>query len=592
VVKQLLVTTALEETWKEDMPVIFLGEWCKLHARKDKWESLESTVCPYHWDDRDKLFKDYQFTSEIYERVLADLAMDLNKMHQQNMSIRAWRILLGPWLGYFMQMLFDRWCMIQYASTLKGEFQTVVLTGNESDMVPNDMNHFYELYLNDEWNHFIYGCILKKFGTVEIINVQKNASALKNNFLKKNSPIDFFKKSIKSIYNQVAFFLTKKRSPFFFNTYLLSRDRIKLALKYGQLPILETLENPEKIDVDSKQRDWFLQGDSYSAFESFARHLIPKQIPVAYLEGFSMLVKKADEVNWPSQPKLIFTSISFNSDDIFKMYAARNVDRSTSLVIGQHGGHYGIGKWFFNEEHEIAISDKFVSWGWKNPQQPKVTPVGQLKSKKPLRIDHGKQNGILLVTATLPRYSYFMYSIVVSSQWIHYFNDQCAFVENLSGTIRNNLTVRLYKNDFGWDQLQRWKNCFPDVKYDEGQINIEDHIKKSRIFVSTYNATTYLESFTINIPTIIYWNPVYAEIRDTAIPFFEDLKRVGIFHETPESAANFINLIWDGVDSWWNSIEVKEVVNRFKQNFCFLSDNLVATLDSEFKMLIEENSSN
>lgn len=579
-----MVTTPLEETWKENMPVVFLGEWCKLHARKEKWEGLESVVCPYHWDDRGKLLNDYHFISEIYERVLVDLAVHLNKIHRKDMSIRAWRILLGPWLGYFMQMLFDRWCMIQYTSTLKAELQTVVLTGNESDMVPNDMNHFYELYLNDEWNHFIYACILKNIGNVEIISVPKNDSALK-----KSLSAGSLKKKIKSIYNQVAFLMIKKRSLFFFNTYLSSRDSMKLALKFGQLPILETTEDPVKMGVNSKKRDWFLKGDSYSAFELFARQLIPKQIPVAYLEGFSMLVKKADEVNWPSQPKLIFTSISFNADDIFKMYTARNVDRGASLVIGQHGGHYGIGKWFFNEEHEIEISDKFLSWGWNDPEQPKVTAVGQLKSKKPLGIDHGKQNGILLVTATLPRYSYFMYSIVVSSQWIHYFNDQCVFVDKLSATIRNNLTVRLYKNDFGWDQLQRWKNCFPDIKYDEGHINIEDHIKQSRIFVSTYNATTYLESFTMNIPTIIYWNPVYAEIRNIAIPFFEELKRVGIFHETPEAAANFINQIWDDVDSWWNSKEVKEVVDHFKQHFCFLSDNLVASLENEFKMLIEKN---
>ena len=32
-------------------------------------------------------------------------------------------------------------------------------------------------------------------------------------------------------------------------------------------------------------------------------------------------------------------------------------------------------------------------------------------------------------------------------------------------------------------------------------------MKESKIYVSTYNATTYLEAFAINIPTIIFWNP-------------------------------------------------------------------------------------
>ena len=57
-----LVTTALEDTWPEpDKPTLFLGEWCKLHLRKNYWKNFISKTVPYHWDDRDKLYKDYQY---------------------------------------------------------------------------------------------------------------------------------------------------------------------------------------------------------------------------------------------------------------------------------------------------------------------------------------------------------------------------------------------------------------------------------------------------------------------------------------------------------------------------------------------------
>ena len=31
-----LVTTADENTWPENEKILFLGEWCRLYARKDK----------------------------------------------------------------------------------------------------------------------------------------------------------------------------------------------------------------------------------------------------------------------------------------------------------------------------------------------------------------------------------------------------------------------------------------------------------------------------------------------------------------------------------------------------------------------------
>lgn len=586
-VKRLLVTTALEETWGQDTAVFFLGEWCKLHARKEKWEAIENSVCPYHWDDRNKLFKDYQYLTELHERLLCDLAIQLNKIHNIDFNVRAWRILAGPWLGYFTQILFDRWCMIQYAGQSDQQLKTVILEGKEGSMVPYDMNHFYTFFLNDEWNYFIYSCILAEFPCIE----QLKSPWLTNTSPNHNTAAYTSKKNLRQkiiqIYNKVACFLNGKNALLLINTYLSWKNYINLSFRFKQLPVLEGLDKPVNAVVNTTERKWVLKGESYSSFEVFARKIIPQQIPVAYLEGFMELYARAEKMNWPAHPKVIFTAISFNANDVFKMYAARHIQKSTALVIGQHGGHYGIGKWFFNEEHEIAISDKFLSWGWIKSNEPRVVKVGQLKSKKPKGISHSTQTELLLVTATLPRYSYFMYSIMVSSQWLNYFNQQCEFVDKLSGSIRHKVTVRLYKNDFGWNQLHRWKERFPELNYDEGQINIDEHITKSRLFVSTYNATSYLESFTMNIPTVIFWDPGYTEIRDSAIPYFEDLKRVGVFHETPESAANHINEIWNDVDTWWNSVEVRNVVNRFTRNFCDLSDQLVDNVEKELRELLD-----
>ena len=176
-----------------------------------------------------------------------------------------------------------------------------------------------------------------------------------------------------------------------------------------------------------------------------------------------------------------------------------------------------------------------------------------------------------------------MYSIIMSSQYLNYLDDQFVFVESLSKSIRNALTVRLYKNDYGWEQQSRWKDRFPNIDLDSGLLNINKLISKSRIYVSTYNASTYLESLAMNVPTIIFWNPNHWEIRDSAQPYFDNLKEVGIFHETPESAAGHIISVWDDVEKWWSNESLTKSVKQFCNRFSNISENPLKSIYNEIQ---------
>ena len=100
-----LITSSDERTWKFDRPVLFLGEWCKLYSRKHSWEKIEAEVLPYHWDDRDKCYKDQQYLLELFERLLIELSTELNKVHGVSFSLRYWRIVIGPWLFHYIDLL-------------------------------------------------------------------------------------------------------------------------------------------------------------------------------------------------------------------------------------------------------------------------------------------------------------------------------------------------------------------------------------------------------------------------------------------------------------------------------------------------------
>lgn len=564
--KRVLVTTAIEETWPSDKPVLFLGEWCRLYSRRAVSQAMDAVVCPYHWDDREKLLQDFQALQGLYEVLLVEVTAGLNSLHGETFSLRYWRILVGAWLGYFTQIVFDRWAMLLNACRQYEIVETIVLRGAEETLVPNDTGAFARMYVGDDWNHHIYTSIIERCTKITCASRARSTTDNITAFAPPPRKGSVYR-SMATAWMRLGAKLRCEDDAFFITTYLPPAQEAGLQLRLGQLPQFWTPIPTPAVGWNPNFRQWKLRPDLAGGFGRLVRDLIPQQMPRVFLEGYAALRNEVRSAPWPKRPKLIFTSNSHLGDDFFKAWAAEKVEAGRPLIIGQHGGHYGIGRWSFVESHEIAISDRFLTWGWSQAGSPKVTPVGQLKALKASRVRHATAPRLLLVTCALPRYSYCMYSVIVAGQYIDYFKDQCAFVSQLPATLRQALTVRLFPSDWGWGQRARWNDQFPDVELDAGDKSLNDRAREARIYVSTYNATTYLESFAMNIPTIIFWNPKHWEIRDTARPHFDALKCAGVFHESPQSAAHFIATIWEHVDDWWQSPAVRKAVGQFQVNF-------------------------
>jgi len=586
-VQRLLITTALEDTWRDDVPVVFLGEWCRRYSRTARWSKMDAEVVPYHWDDRAKFAADYQYLQGLFEQLLQEIRVQLNQIHGVNHGLRFWRILIGPWLGYFLQLLFDRWTSIQQAVSDCELSGTIVLVGQESSLVPNDMADFNRLWVGDEWNTQLYGAILQQFTSIPcILQARKSVEAASNPSAAPPSWKQEIKRVVAVGLGRAGSLLARDRDAFFLHTYLPFRDELTLYRRMGQVPQLRRSVPAVREAIDGEQRRWTVAGESRSPFEVCARALIPHQMPAVYLEGYRRLVEQAASLHWPKRPCVIWTSNAHSADDVFKVWAAEKVEQRTPLVIGQHGGVYGVARVSSAEDHETAISDAFLTWGWRDPLRSNVTPVGQLKAQRPLGVCHAQQPHALLVTLTVPRQSEPMSSSVGSRQWLDYFADQCAFVDHLPESVRRALIVRLYSYDFGWDQVARWTDRFPSLRLDHGGSKMIDLIRDSRIYIATYNGATFLESFTMDVPTVVFWDPRRWELRDSAVPFFDDLQRVGIFHDTPGSAARHVAAIWDDVDAWWTSAAVRDVLARFKARYCDLPEDLVGRVEAALRSVM------
>ena len=488
--KRFLITTALEETWCTEAPVLFLGTWCCKYDRKHIWRPLDSELAPYHWDDREKLHKDYLYINNLYEDILVGLAAELNALHNVNHSVRYWRILVGPWLNYFLSILYDRWFTV--LRTLKDyEICGVkIIEDSDKPLIPNDMTHFIDLFLTDEWNESIFKDLLHLF-KVPMEGVPRTRKT--NNYIQKKSEkkLRNFKIHILNAINKCLSFFKNENEYFFISTYIPIKSELLLQLKLRQLPKLWRTPALEMSQHQSSQyRNQPNNPIEPNSFRDVASYMIKKHIPILYLEGYRELIKTVEDLPWPKRPRAIFTSGSWLADDIFKMWASRMTEIGVPFVIGQHGGNYGVGQWEATEDHQISISDYFLSWGWTLEGSKKVLPIGNFTNQWQERLSKDVVSKALMVEMAAPQMSYRMVSIPVAGQWLSYFEDQCRFVRALPESIRNDLLIRLYPQDYGWRQKERWLDAFPKISLEAGRIPMQKLLKDTKIYISTYNATT------------------------------------------------------------------------------------------------------
>ena len=574
--RKFLVTSALEATWPADEPIVFLGEWCLRYSRRDVWSALDYSVAPYHWDDRAQIPTDLEYISNVYEALLPELAQALNDIHGVSYSVRYWRIVVGWWLFYFAQIFFDRWQVMQAADRAYPNARMLRMPAVPAVPASSDMTEFLEATTGAAWNERLSADIAERWTGIQV-DIVDDTSAFEigsGNGFSIDPPTPSVRSRIYTRVTRVMDWFGRRRmfhgeGVALHSDYLRRPEKVKLALMLRQIPSMGLPARLPWSPVDSEQRKWVLATPDAAAFASALAELVPEYLPACYLEGYGESSKLAEASSSMRIPSVIMTANAFSSDDRWRMWASSKCELGAKLVIAQHGGHYGVGAWSASQMHEIAISDRYLSWGWNDVSQPKVYPAPAtkligLKRRKPSRAGR-----CLQVTASLPSRSYWMYSVPVGPQVEGYIADQMAFAASLSNEVREFLHVRLFPTDWGWNFADRWRDADPSIETDSGRRPIRELLAETRLYVATYNATTFLESFTQGIPTVMFWNPEFWELSDAAIPYFEALRQASVLFDDPVTCAAHVNSIWDDVPTWWESEGVQSAVRTFKDQFAY-----------------------
>lgn len=582
---RFLITTADVRSWRDDTPILFLGEWCCWNLKKEALDNLDAEVAPpYGWNEGQKK-TEYRYVQDLIERLLLDLSQALNHHHGTSHTPRYWRIMLGTWLYKFTMIMFNRWATVQYALGKYSVSGTVVLEFPKEQLVPVDYINFARLYRLDAWNQAIYGRILKDWSNIscvvrEIGLLDEGGVSTLQHFTP--APARTLKRQVKKFVanrvQKIANLLTRPTDAFLIATYLPFVQECKLQLALGQIPVPRLLQPTPKVspDFDIRRGISLNPEGGVAGFEQFIRTLIPEQLPTCYLEGYQALNEKARSMPWPANPKFIFTSNSFDGDEVFKAWTASKVELGIPYIIGQHGANYGAGEFAPSEIHEVATADRYLTWGWedgcvKHRPVAALTMVGKPAGK------WNPRGGVLLVERG-GGHRETLWDETPAFQ--KYLEDQFKFVEGLLDPVSERVTVRLYSAYLysSWSEDMIWKDRFPRIQLDTGVYPISKQIRKNRLTIYSYESTGILESLAGNVPTLFFYDTKNWPLRSKAQLYYNRLKEVGIFHDTPESAANKVNEIWDDVQDWWTRDEVQEARRVFCNHFARMPQNPIREL--------------
>lgn len=583
--RRCLITTADEQTWVFDRPVLFLGQWCCRHARRHVWQAMDAVVAaPYGLAPaiRDR---DHARAREYEAALFPHLCEILNLYHATNHGPRYWRMVLGHWFRRYIEVLINRYqtlngCLNDYQPSSVTVFPT-----DDYALVPSDSYAAIWACSDARWNARLYSRLLEYMDTSGLVREVLSP-------LEQNEPISSpavvshnrLRQTLRSVKRQVqswAMHLSRDDDGVIFNSYLPRKFEILLNLALGQFPQRLVEQNPSlsSVSIDQSARHRLgreMAGESVSGLDRAMRALLFELIPVCYLEGYAELVRASAALPWPKKPKFIFTSNNFDTDELFKAWAADKVEVGVPYIAGQHGNNYGTSR-YMNPSVEELTSDKFITWGWTDGL-PQHIPGFIFKTCGKSKQRYDPHGGLLLIELHAGQMLTTWDSV---AEYAMYFDEQLYFTGSLQPAPRQQLTVRLHHTlqNLGWDDTARWQAYDPSVRLETGECRLSDLIAASRLVVHSYDSTGILETLVQNIPTLAFWQNGFDHLRESAWPHYQLLVDAGIVHLSPQSAAAHINLIWDDVDGWWASSTVQAARIAFCSRYARTSQHPIRELE-------------
>lgn len=352
------------------------------------------------------------------------------------------------------------------------------------------------------------------------------------------------------------------------------RKKLRWSHVNGNLPVVGAVNAQARLAVAHRVKS------STSPVEQLQR-TVALTAPSELVEQYQSLGEWAQNTSTPTL-RLLYTANAHQSSVFFRYLAWAQRRMGTKIAIHQHGGGYGIDEQHLGEDHDIAISDVFYTFGWQRPDLG--GRVRSLPTAMPERAKGAKQQGYLLVSLPISAHVYRLQAFLMPAHINHAVSETISFVNELvAGT---DLCVRSSgANEF---PISRLVGAQAKITHDTGSGRGSVAASRAKLTIHNYLGTSWLETLAMDVPTVCFYDPTMYRPRAAAQPFVDALVRVGVIHHSGREAAKFVNSLRGDPSSWWGSSEVQEAREAFVARYANFSDNWLDAWQAEFESLLAE----
>ena len=89
-----------------------------------------------------------------------------------------------------------------------------------------------------------------------------------------------------------------------------------------------------------------------------------------------------------------------------------------------------------------------------------------------------------------------------------------------------------------------------------------ESLKSASVYVADHLSTTWLQAMACNKPTIIFWDLLQHVPRPMVKELFDELEEANILFKSPQSAAAWLNTVYEDPDRWWFGDRCQSVVAK------------------------------
>ena len=579
--KHHLITTGGVELPSLNDPILLLGPWCDDHSLAE--QGNQQVTSSHSQNSLAELHQLRVLADEISNRIFPDLCAELNRLHQTDHSLRFWEYSVQLWLINFVDTIIDRWQRIDSVSSRYSLSGSTIHQYEELQLIPRTSNQFQFLINSHPWNHLIFGKIIQELGQIPYSTAPQPSTFKVES--SDNSATNKFWTITRQLLQKISNSTTRTSRVFIGQSYLRKSSELKLGLMLGTLPYRwypdKTMSNKPnsalRASIDMKI-------EAEDQLERFIRKTIPLQIPMSFLENFQENQKQNNHRSLPKNPRIIFTSNLHQSSDQFMLWLGQKATTGSSVVIGQHGGAHGIIEPASREElHERQISDRYLTWGWGVDEDAVFAPGPALVNtgmRSVTKTNQKLSKKLLVVLDCTYRYPSMRRGM--NGSRMSYLQSIGALLADLDPMPKKGALIRPYRGHEQFDDshLLYFEQNFPEIEIDSGSTPIKNLWEASKLVVTTSIGTTYIQTIHRKIPTLIVLDPKSSNLSSRALPSFQNLERIGVYHSSFSSAAKFINSIWSDVDQWWLDPAVQGALDKFMNQFGRVSDRPLRLLKS------------